>query len=145
MNKKMKMNLVLILAGIVVIAVNLFLNSSLKNQAARDTEPATATVVDYFIGTANSSADDIGDTVYYPVVTYEVNGETIESQYTQYDYNENYDIGEQIDIKYNPDDPEEFVIVGDKAFESGNYWTIIGGAALLILGLARIIASVIGK
>ena len=131
-NPTLQKGISLILAGVIAVAVTIGNKLSLQKQATRDTESAIATVVDYAESQELDSNDNF-QTVYYPILTYEVNGETIRSQQTDGDAAKIYQIGENVNILYNPDAPEEFMYEGTDSFTGDFTLLAIGAGAVFIL------------
>lgn len=78
------------------------------------------------------------ETVYYPVFSYEVGGQLYEMKYTSGNSEPAYEIGQTVEIRYNPDDPTSIVVSGD------NSGLVIGGVVTLA-GLAVMALAVFGK
>lgn len=85
--------------------------------------------------TINSTIDDIPTTNYYPVFTYTVNGNTMHKISNVGSVKPIYAVGQQMTIRYNPDNPDEFYIpekIHNKLI-----------AALSVAGISCIIFAVI--
>lgn len=78
------------------------------------------------------------ETVYYPVFSYEVGGQLYETKYASGNSEPAYEIGQTVEIRYNPDDPTSIVVSGD------NSGLVIGGVVTLA-GLAAMALAVFGK
>lgn len=119
--------IVFIIAGIVVI----FLNSSLQMKC---TEQTTGTVVDIVCKEYYHS--DTGFTYsYFPVIEYQAGDRTITQMSNSGEYPSRYKVGDQVEICYNPNDVEQYIIKGDS---SANYI----GFACVGLGLIAVIAAI---
>ena len=119
---------VFIIAGIVVI----FLNSGLQMKC---TEQTTGTVVDIVCKEYHDS--DTGFTYsYFPVIEYQAGDRTITQMSNSGEYPSRYKVGDQVEICYNPNDVEQYIIKGDS---SANYI----GFACVGLGLIAVIAAII--
>lgn len=119
---------VFIIAGIVVI----FLNSGLQMKC---TEQTTGTVVDIVCKEYHHS--DTGFTYsYFPVIEYQAGDRTITQMSNSGEYPSRYKVGDQVEICYNPNDVEQYIIKGDL---SANYI----GFACVGLGLIAVIAAII--
>ena len=83
----------------------------------------------------NTTLDEISTKSYYPVFTYTVNGNTIHKISSVGYAKPIYTVGQQITIRYNPDNPNEFYIpekIHNKLI-----------AALSVAGISCIIFAVI--
>ena len=119
---------VIIIVGIVVI----FLDSGLQMKC---TEQTTGTVVD--IECREYYDSDTGYTYsYFPVIEYQVGDRTITQMSNIGEYPSRYKVGDQVEICYNPNDVEQFVIKGDS---SAN----LIGFACVGLGSIAVIAAII--
>lgn len=99
------------------------------------TATTDAVVVDYYVHESHGS-DGARNYSYYPIVSYEVNGQYYKSQQVTSDMIKMYDIGAAVTIRYNPEKPTDVMIEGS-----------ITGIVLLcistVAGLALIVASTI--
>ena len=119
---------VFIIVGVVVV----FLGSGLQMKC---TEQTTGTVVDIVCKEYYDS--DTGFTYsYFPVIEYQAGDRTITQMSNSGEYPSRYKVGEQVEICYNPNDVEQYIIKGDS---SAN----IIGFACVGLGSIAIIAAVI--
>ena len=101
-----------IIAGIIFIVIGVFIlyrDNSLKK---RCTEKTVAVVVGY-VEKEEYDEDNYSRTNYYPVIQYNVDGRTIKSESNSGGSYEKYDTGSSIDILYNPNNIDEYIIVND--------------------------------
>ena len=87
-------------------------------------EPAVATVVDIVPEYKVNS----GSYEYFTVFAYEVDGETRTSKDLAIRLVPAYEIGEQVNIKYDPNNPNAVVVAGDNS-------TITGATFMVLLGI----------
>ena len=74
---------------------------------------------------------------YAPVVEFEANGQTIRGTAdVDSAFAGKYKDGNTLEIRFNPEKPEEFVVLG-KSFRSG----VLGGGFLVLAGIAGLIFS----
>lgn len=102
-----------IIVGIIMIAVGGFLfykNSYLKNVC---TVESVATVVD-MKEELSTDSNSTTSYMYYPIIEYSVNGDTIRVTMDQGSSTPPYSINEKINILYNPNKTKEFIVKGDK-------------------------------
>lgn len=112
--------------GIIFIAVAVFMyfkNSYLVKNCTID---AIATVVD--MREELSTDVDNNGFMYYPIIEYQAGDRKVTTELGEGSSTPSYRINEKINILYNPNKPEEFIIKGDS---SSNVVSIIFG----ILGL----------
>ena len=119
---------VFIIVGIVVI----FIDSGLQMKC---TEQTTGTVIDIVCKEYYDS--DTGFTYsYFPVIEYQAGDRTITQMSNSGEYPPRYKVGEQVEICYNPNNVEQYIIKGDS---SANYI----GFACVGLGSIAVIAAII--
>ena len=119
---------VFIIVGILVI----FLDYGLQIKC---TEQTTGTVVDIVCKEYYDS--DTGFTYsYFPVIEYQVGERTITQMSNSGEYPSRYQVGDQVEICYNPNDVEQYIIKGD---QSANFI----GFACVGLGSIAVIAAII--
>ena len=138
----------LILAGVIFLLVGIIFaiagiivmqqDNSLKK---RCTEQAIGTVVEVICERdSNTTSDDITYT-YFPVIEYQVGDRTISQRSRSGQTPPKYQVGDQVEIYYNPNDVEEFIIKGDltpKYFGIG--FTVIG-AIVAVIGVIILIRN----
>lgn len=92
----------------------------------------------------NTETDSNGNTrksksvTYYPVFQYIVNGKSIEKKSTVGTSRPRFTEGQDINISFNPNNPEQFYVAEDKAAERFGIYFMIFGVAVLILGIVAI-------
>ena len=116
MNSKKAMKLpgvILLIAGIIFIIAGTFVMIQGNSLKKRCTEQATATVVDVIRVSDYSTTESTYTYTYYPVIEYQVGDRTISQQSSSGQNPPKYKVGEQVEILYNPNNVEEFIIKGD--------------------------------
>lgn len=124
-----------IILGLILIGVGVFFYFRSGDLAKKCTEKATATVVDM-----REDFDTTGQEVrymYYPIVEYEVNGQKITKELSSGENTPAYRINEKIDILYNPNNTEEFIVAGEN---QNITWIILGGIGVLFLVIGVFLA-----
>lgn len=119
-----------LIIGIVFIIVGVSLYIRNDRLVKNCTEEVEATVVDM---KQELSTDDNGlNYMYYPIIEYVVDGNTIRATMDSGSSTPKYDLNEKITILYNPNKVKEFIVKGDKTL---NMFTIIFTAlGILITG-----------
>ena len=126
-----------ILIGIIVIGVGIFTFISGKNLEKRCTATAVGTVVEMH---EDISSDTHSVThTYYPVIEYQVGDRTVKKQSSSGSSSPRYNINEKVDILYNPDNVEEYIIKGDTNSNFMGIIFIVVGVVVVILGIWNLI------
>ncbi|MBR0059938.1 MAG: DUF3592 domain-containing protein [Selenomonadaceae bacterium] len=115
--------------GVVLIGVGVFSYFRAGELVKVCTEKAVATVVD-MREDIDTSSDEMRY-MYYPIVSYEADGRTIEKELGSGSNTPTYRINDKIDILYNPAKVEEFIVAGEN---QNITWIIFGGVGILLLG-----------
>ena len=97
-----------ILFLLVFIGIGIFVISKGNHLRKACTVEAIAKVVE--IRTTTSAED--GDS-YYPVLEYNANGQIMREESSIGSSNQEYQINDNVDILYNPENPKEFLIKGE--------------------------------
>ena len=128
--------LLLILVGILFVAVGIYLFATGQGLAKRCTEETKGTVVEI---KREESTDADGDTSYsyYPVIEYKAGEKTLTKKSNLGTSQSKYRINDKIDIKYNPNKVEEFIIKGDNSSNFMGIAFIVAGAFVTIAGIVK--------
>jgi len=100
---------IFLIFGLFCLGISIMLLTSSLGASERCTEKTTAVLVTYSIDYEASN----NSTAYYPVLGYSVKGINIEAVSDIGTGNTPYNLGEELEIRYNPDNPYEFVIEGN--------------------------------
>jgi len=95
------------------------------------TEEATATVVN-MREELDSTTDGGIRYVYYPIIEYQANGQTISGEISSGSNSPIYSINETLTVLYNPNKTEEFIVKGENPYIAA---FIIGGIGVVFLGV----------
>ena len=120
---------VLFIISGVMLLVGFFMVFFVLRKRARCTLPVVATIVSV---SESNDLDDEGrrtNTRYYPVFEFTVNGTTVRkiSDVSSRRYRK-YRVGEQMEVKVNPNKPKQFIVSG----KSGN---LFGGITLMVMAV----------
>ena len=119
----MKNKIFVILFGILAIGVGIYLLVSGNNKAKRCTTEAIGTVTE-IIEEKQENTDEqdgaiISDTytyTYYPVIEYKAGDKTVSKKSeTGYGNKDKYKVGDKIDILYDPNKIDDYIIKNDKS------------------------------
>lgn len=143
----MKNKIFAILFGIIAIGVGIFLIVSGNGKSKRCTSEAVGTVTQVIeekeenIETEDDEAivqDTTYTYTYYPVIEYSVGDKTLNEKYeTGYGDKNKYKIGDKVDILYNPDKTEEYLIKSDKSSNIVGIVFIAAGVIIAIVGAIK--------
>jgi len=115
-----------IILGIVFLVVGVFLYFKNSNLVKNCTVETVATVVDM---KQELSTDEDGTSyMYYPIIEYKVNDDTVRVVVSSGSSTPAYNIGEEISVLYNPNKKKEFIVKGDN---SSNIFSI----AFMVIGV----------
>ena len=116
--------------GVVLMGVGVYSYFRAGELTKVCTEKAVATVVDMREDIDTSSEGM--RYMYYPIISYEADGRTIEKELGSGSNTPAYRINDKIDILYNPAKVEEFIVAGEN---QNITWIILGGLGLVFLGV----------
>ena len=125
-----------IIGGILFVAIGIFLIIHGKAQAERCTEETVGTVIEIKEDTTIDDEGDISYT-YYPVIEYKVGENTVSKQSSTGSGTSKYSVNDKVDILYNPNNIEEYIIKGDKSSNLFGIVFIVLGAVVFVLGIVR--------
>lgn len=127
-----------ILFGLVFVAVGIFSLMNGNKQIKNCTVETVGTVVQIKeeMGTEEDE-DGITRTTYtyYPVIEYKAGDKTITKQYSTGSNSLKYKTNDKVDILYNPNNVEEYIIKGDKSSNILGVIFIVAGAFVSIAGV----------
>ena len=126
-----------IIVGVIFLAVGIFLFVKNANLNKNCTREAQATVVD--MEEEYSAGEDDTEYMYYPVIEYQANGETVRVKMDQGSGAPAYEINEKITVLYNPDNVKQFKVKGEKltgilsfAFMGLGVLVTVGGVVMVL-------------
>ncbi len=125
------------LGGIVIVAAS-FLLKNREKELFENAVPAQATVVRYdeYRKTDGLSEGEAAHPMYTAVMSYRLaDGTVIEGKEQSGRSYRKYEIGMVLDIEYSPQQPDFFIIRGDKS-------RTVAFAAMLVFGLVMIVLAV---
>lgn len=125
--------IIFIIAGIAVINQG----NVLKN---RCTEETIGTVVEVICELDSNTTDS--SYTYYPVIEYQVGDRTISQKSRSGQYPPKYKVGEQVEIYYNPNNVEEYIIKGDSTQKYLAIGCIVLGSIAVAVGFVAFIKNV---
>lgn len=125
----MRNKIIVIVVGLIFLGVGIFTYFNNKRLVKVCTKEAVATVVRY-----EEKWDD-ESYMYCPVVEYLAGEKSINKEIGTCSTKREYSIGEKLNILYNPDKIEEFIIKGEKATGFFSYIFMGLGAVVIVAGI----------
>ena len=122
-----------IIVGVIFLAVGIFIyyrNSYLVKNCTVET---IATIVDMVQEISNDG--DTFDYMYYPIIEYKVNDDTIRVTMSSGSNVPEYNIDEKISILYNPNKTKEFIVKGEKTSSIFSIIFMALGALITVYGI----------
>ena len=125
-----------ILFGLLFIGVGAFMLIIGNDLAKRCTASAEGTVVEII---TEDSTDDDGFTqyTYYPVIQYSVDGKNVSKKSSSGSNPSKYNVNDKVDILYDPNKIEDYIIEGDKTTSFLGVIFIVAGIAVAIIGVIK--------
>ncbi|MBP5289418.1 MAG: DUF3592 domain-containing protein [Clostridia bacterium] len=116
-----------LLVGVVMLAAGIFLLVRQNALSKVCTAPANAAVVD-FKEELGTDTEGVSSYTYYPIVEFAVGDRTLQVTLDKGEGTPAYDVGEQLDILYDPSNPERVILKGDKSSNVlGLIFSVLGG------------------
>ena len=125
-----------VILGIVIIAVGVFLTIKSKDLEKKCTAEAVGTVVE-IVREETQDEDNFTRYTYYPVIEYKAGDRTVTKQSSTGSGTSEYNVNDKIDILYNPDNVEEYIIKGDKTSNIIGIIFIVVGIVVSVLGVIK--------
>ena len=130
---------VFLLLGVIFTPIGIGVSKGTKKRIMRCTAKTNAKIIK--IVTENIIHDYGNPAIYsyFPVIEYSVENESFQRMYNIGFKKDKYKIGEEIEIMYNPEKPEDFYFVGDNSGSKvGKVFSIIGPILLFLSFVALI-------
>lgn len=132
--------ILVILVGIVIVGVGIFSLVSAKGLSKRCTVEAVGTVTEIKVEESfEEDHDGVTRTsyTYYPVIEYNAGDQIVSKQSNNGSGSPNYKVNDKIDILYNPDNVEEYIIKGDKSSNIVGIVFVAVGVVVAIFGFFK--------
>lgn len=125
-----------ILFGLIFVGAGVFLFIKGNDLAKRCTASVEGTVIEII---AEDSTDDDGFTTYtyYPVIQYIVDGKTVSKKSSSGSNPSKYNVNDKVDILYDPNKVEDYIIEGDTTTNILGIVFIVAGLAVAIIGVIK--------
>lgn len=120
-----------IIFALVFVAVGIFMFVRGNELSKRCTEETVGRVVSIIEEENYETDTETGNSyttyTYYPVIEYEVDGNKVSKKYNTGSGDRKYSVNQKIDIMYNPNNVEEYIIKGDISSNiMGIIFTVLG-------------------
>jgi len=129
--------ILLFIIAIAFIGVGVFLRINASEMAKRCTVENTATVI------RNIEKEDYDDgetnVLYYPEFEYKVGDKTITKTSNSGTYPAKYNVGDKVEILYNPNNVDEYLIKGDNSMNIISIVLIVIGVLVFLVGIKTLI------
>ena len=131
-----------IVFGIVFAAAGVFMLIKGNDMAKRCTAEVSGSVVEV-IAERNDDTDSdstivIESYTYYPVIEYKAGDKRVNKKYNVgYGDKNKYKVGDRVDVLYDPNKVEDYLIKGDKSSNVFGYAFIAAGALVAVLGIVK--------
>ena len=144
MNAKKKLTLIGVLfavVGIIFATAGIVVMVQGNSLEKRCTEEAIGTVVEITCETSYSETENQYTYTYYPVIEYQVGDRIISQKSRTGQYPPKYQVGEQVEIYFNPNNVEEYFIKGDSTPKFLGIGFIILGTIAVVVGFFAFIRN----
>lgn len=145
MNSKKKLlmpGILFLLVGIIFAAAGIVVMIQGDSLNKRCTEEAIGTVVEIICETSYSDTENQYSDTYYPVIEYQVGDRTISQKSRSGENPPKYKVGQQVEIYYNPNNVEEYIIKGDSTPTVLGIGFIVLGAIAVAVGFFAFVRKV---
>jgi len=129
----MKINPGVLLVGLAFFAAGIAMLVKQLRKRNNNTASVMAEVWGYHVEVRNRS--DGRETVYYPVFRYYANGKWYENRGDVGRGRETYSRGEKLEIRYDPQNPDSFLIAGENTALILSVVAILLGVGVMVLSL----------
>ena len=125
-----------ILFGLIFVGVGAFMLIKDNDLAKRCTASAEGTVIEII---TEDSTDEDGFTqyTYYPVIQYTANGKNVSKKSSSGSNPSKYNVNDKVNILYDPNKIEDYMIDGDKTTSFLGIIFIVAGIVVAIIGVIK--------
>ena len=128
--------ILVILFGLIFVGAGVFLFIKGNDLVRRCTVSTEGTVVEII---TEDSTDSNGFTTYtyYPVIQYTANGKNVSKKSSSGSNPSKYNVNDKVDILYDSNKVEDYIIEGDKTTNFFGIIFIVAGLAVAIIGVIK--------
>lgn len=125
--------------GIVLLVVGIFIINNRKRKE-EDCTVMTSGVVKDISKRTDCDYDNVYTTSWHPIFEYEVGEETYIKESPYGSSRSKYEVGQKVEIYYNPEDHNEYYVAGETLPKTvGMVFSISGAGAIIIATISAII------
>ena len=127
-----------ILFGLIFVGIGAFMLIKGNNLAKRCTASTEGIVVEIISEESTDTENDgFKQYTYYPVIQYTVEGKTVSKKSSSGSNPSKYNVNDKVDILYDPNKVEDYIIEGDKDASFLGVIFVVAGIAVAIIGVIK--------
>ena len=126
-----------IIIGLIFIGIGIFMFISGQNKEKNCSAETVGTVIELKEETSTDADTGRISYVYYPIIEYKAGESLVRRQSENGSSNPSYKVNDKLNILYNPNNIEEFMIQGDKSSNLFGIGGIVLGAIAVICGIIK--------
>ena len=126
--------------GLVALGLGIFVMISGSRLAKVCTEETTGTVVG-ILREEETDAEGYTSIMYTPQIEYKVGEKLVTAKGKGSSNASDHQVGEQIELMYNPNNVEEYIIKGDNSSKIGGIIWIVVGVVVLLVGVKQFLTG----
>lgn len=124
------------LLGFVFLTVGILMLKNKKKKELNCTSQTYAKVIDLIKRENNNNYDGYYSTSWHPVIEYTIGTQKIVKESPYGNYKPKYEIGQDVELFYNPENYNEYYIKGDNILELVGTIFATVGVILIMIGIA---------
>lgn len=126
----------LLLIGILFLCIGLGIKKNKKNKIKNCTAVTKGKVVNIVKRSyGEGNIDEATTSMFHPVIEYSVNNEKYVKTHAFGAVPAKYEVGQEVEIHYNPDDCEKYYIEGEKIQKTLGTVFTIAGSIIIVVGI----------
>lgn len=130
--------LLTIIFGIIAIGLGIFIMISGNKLAKVCTEETIGTIVG-ILREEETDSEGFTSIVYTPQIEYKVGEQLLTAKGNGSSNASEHEVGEQVEIMYNPNNAEEYIIKGDNSSNIGGIIWIVLGVIISLVGIKQLL------
>ena len=132
--------LILVIVGIAIISLGIFFIIRGNSLAKVCTAETTGTVVG-ILSEEETDSEGFTSIMYTPQIEYSVDEQLYTAKGNGSSNASDYKVGEQVQIMYNPNNAEEYIIKGDNSSNIIGTILIVFGVIVLLVGIKQLLTG----
>ena len=130
----------LLIIGIISVGMGIFIMISGSKLAKVCTEETTGTVVG-ILREEETDSEGFTSISYVPQIEYQIGEQLVSVKGKGSSNASEYQVGDEIEIKYNPENVQEYIIKGDNSANIGGIIWICIGIIVLLIGIRNVLVG----